>query len=40
MKSEEVSALVLEKILLHGKEGATNWIIRVHNGKKYAFSDL
>ena len=40
MKSEEVSELVLEQILSHGKQGATNGTIKMLNGKKYAFSDF
>lgn len=40
MKSEKVSELVLEQILSHGKEGATNGTITLQNGKKYAFSDF
>jgi len=40
MKSQELNELVLENILSREKEGATNRIIRVLNGKKYAFSDF
>ena len=40
MKSEKVSELVLEQILSHGKEGAVNGIMKMQDGKKYAFSDL
>ena len=40
MKSEKVTELIIDQILSHGKEGATNGIIKMHNGKKYAFSDF
>lgn len=40
MKSEKVSELILEQILSHGKEGAVNGIMKMQDGKKYAFSDL
>lgn len=40
MKSEKVSELVLEQILSHGKEGAVNGIIKMQDGKTYAFSDF
>ncbi|MEP2772461.1 MAG: nuclear transport factor 2 family protein [Fulvivirga sp.] len=40
MKSAKVSELVLEQILSHGKEGAVNGIMKMQDGKKYAFADL
>ncbi len=40
MKSEKVSELILKQILSHGKEGAANGIMKMQNGKKYAFSDF
>ncbi|RXG32423.1 nuclear transport factor 2 family protein [Leeuwenhoekiella marinoflava] len=40
MKSRKVSKLVLEQILSHGKEGASNGIMKMQDGKKYAFSDF
>lgn len=40
MKSENVSELVLEHILSHGKEGAASGIMKMQDGKKYAFSDF
>ncbi|HLU51685.1 MAG TPA: hypothetical protein VKZ42_05925 [Flavobacteriaceae bacterium] len=40
MKSEKVSELILQHILSHGKEGAANGIIKMSDGKKYAFSDF
>lgn len=40
MESEKVSELVLEHILSHGKEGAANGIMKMQDGKKYAFSDF
>ncbi len=40
MKSENVTELIIDQILSHGKEGAVNGIIKMQNGKKYAFSDF
>ena len=40
MKSQKVSELIVEKILTHGKEGAVSGIMKMSNGKKYAFSDF
>ncbi|MEH6657071.1 nuclear transport factor 2 family protein [Leeuwenhoekiella marinoflava] len=40
MKSNKVGELVLEQILSHGKEGASNGIMKMQDGKKYAFSDF
>lgn len=40
MKSEKVTELIIDQILSHGKEGATNGILKMQNGKKYAFSDF
>ncbi len=40
MKSEKVAELTIDQILSHGKEGATNGIMKMQNGKKYAFSDF
>lgn len=40
MKSEKATELRIDQILSHGKEGATNGIIKMQNGKKYAFSDF
>ncbi len=40
MKSEKVSELVLKQILSHGKEGAANGVMKMQDGKKYAFSDF
>ena len=40
MKSEKVSELILEQILSHGKEGAASGIMKMQDGKKYAFSEL
>jgi hypothetical protein len=39
-KKEKTTELILEQILSHGKEGATNGIFKMQNGKKYAFSDF
>lgn len=40
MKSEKASELIIDQILSHGKEGAANGIVKMQNGKKYAFSDF
>jgi len=40
MKPRKVSELVLEQILSHGREGASNGIMKMQDGKKYAFSDF
>ena len=40
MKNKAVTELVLNHILTHGKEGAVNGIVKMENGKKYAFSDF
>ncbi len=40
MKAEKVSELILNRILTHGKEGAVSGILKMLNGKKYAFSDF
>lgn len=40
MKSYKASDLIMEQILSHGKEGAANGIMKMGNGKKYAFSDF
>ena len=40
MKSEKVEELIIDQILSHGAEGATNGIMKMQNGKKYAFSDF
>ena len=40
MKDEKVSEFVIEKIVTHGKVGAVNGIVRMKNGKNYAFSDF
>lgn len=40
MKSEIATELIIEQILSHGKEGAATGIIKMQNGKKYAFSDF
>src|SRR5690625_3352297 len=38
LKAEKTSELILDQILSHGKEGAANGIMKIQNGKKYAFS--
>ncbi|RAV29042.1 nuclear transport factor 2 family protein [Sinomicrobium soli] len=40
MKEIKTAELQLDQILSHGKEGAVNGIIKIQNGKKYAFSDF
>jgi len=40
MKSKKASELILDQILSHGKEGAANGIIKMQNGREYAFSDF
>tara|TARA_R110000868_G_scaffold259361_5_gene517269 strand:+ start:24850 stop:25227 length:378 start_codon:yes stop_codon:yes gene_type:complete len=40
MKTEKASELILDQILTHGKEGAVSGIMKMKNGKKYAFSDF
>ncbi len=40
MKSKKTTELIIDQILSHGKEGATNGIMKMQNGKKYAFSDF
>ena len=40
MKDLKPTELILDQILTHGKEGAANGVIKMHNNKKYAFSDF
>ena len=40
MKSNKVTELIIHQILSHGKEGASNGIMKMQNGKNYAFSDF
>lgn len=40
MKSEKATELIIDQILSHGKVGASNGIMKMQNGKKYAFSDF
>ncbi|EON78701.1 hypothetical protein ADIS_0808 [Lunatimonas lonarensis] len=40
MKSEKAIELIIDQILSHGKEGASNGIMKMQNGKQYAFSDF
>ncbi|GET25548.1 nuclear transport factor 2 family protein [Prolixibacter sp. NT017] len=40
MKAEKVSELILDRILTHGKEGAVSGVMKMQNGKTYAFSDF
>ena len=40
MKAEEPTELILNQILSHGKEGAVNGLMKMQNGKEYAFSNF
>lgn len=40
MKTDEATALTLDKIVTHGKEGAVNGVIVTEGGKNYAFCDV
>ncbi len=40
MKTKKTSELTLDRILTHGKEGAVSGIMKMQNGKKFAFSDF
>lgn len=40
MESVKASELVIDQVLSHGKEGAANGIMKMVDGKKYAFSDF
>lgn len=40
MKSENATEFKIDQILSHGKEGAINGIMKMQNGKKYAFSNF
>ena len=40
MRPEKATELIIEQILSHGKEGASNGIMKMQNGKKYAFADF
>ncbi|MEQ8218616.1 MAG: nuclear transport factor 2 family protein [Arenibacter sp.] len=40
MADYKVSECVIEKIVTHGKEGAVNGVMKMDDGKEYAFSDF
>ncbi len=40
MKDVTPTELTIEKIMTHGKMGAVNGIMKMPNGKSYAFSDI
>lgn len=40
MRAEKVAELQFDQILTHGKAGAVNGIMKMQNGKNYAFSDF
>ncbi len=39
-KTDKATALTLDKIVTHGKEGAVNGVTIAENGKHYAFCDV
>ena len=39
-KNIEGKECIIEKVVTHGKEGAVNGIMKMENGKEYAFSDF
>lgn len=40
MKEREVAEITIEKVITHGKEGAVNGIMKMKDGKQYAFADF
>ncbi|MUV04719.1 nuclear transport factor 2 family protein [Flavobacterium rakeshii] len=40
IRHEEADELIIDHILSHGKEGAVSGLIKLHNVKKYAFSEF
>lgn len=40
MKSYRAAELIIDQILSHGKEGAANGIMKMEDGKNYAFADF
>ncbi|MGA9636969.1 nuclear transport factor 2 family protein [Flavobacterium sp.] len=40
MEIEKITELILDRILTHGKDGAVSGIMKMQNGKEYAFSDF
>lgn len=40
MKEKEVAEITIEKVVTHGKEGAVNGIMKMNDGKQYAFADF
>ena len=40
MKGVEVNELILESVITHGKEAATNGTMIMANGDQYAFADI
>lgn len=40
MKDDMVKEMIIDKIITHGKEGAANGVMKMENGKNYAFSDV
>ncbi|SFS92308.1 hypothetical protein SAMN04487906_2122 [Zhouia amylolytica] len=40
MKTQLASELIVHQIVSHGKAGAVNGVLKMQNGKTYAFSDF
>ena len=40
MKTVQMSKLILHQVVSHGKEGAVNGIMKMLDGRQYAFSDF
>ena len=40
MKGKEVVEITIEKVVTHGKEGAVNGMMKMKDGKQYAFADF
>ncbi|MBO6792348.1 MAG: nuclear transport factor 2 family protein [Balneolaceae bacterium] len=40
MKNVQTSELIIHQVLSHGKEGAVNGIMKMLDGRQYAFSDF
>ncbi|WP_262508126.1 nuclear transport factor 2 family protein [Sphingobacterium haloxyli] len=40
MKKKEVAEITIEKVVTHGKEGSVNGIMKMKDGKQYAFADF
>ncbi|MDY7396387.1 nuclear transport factor 2 family protein [Aureibaculum sp. 2210JD6-5] len=40
MKDKDVSEFIIDNVLTHGTLGAANGVVKMKNGKNYAFSDI